>query len=124
MDILSIGILVFVGVGLVVYSVWPRKHANRETLQHRIEGRRTVDEVAEIKDRARTSATQSLVKKAAPMLSRIVLPASNEGQSQLRAKLTQAGYRAPQAQTVFLASKTGALVLGAIVGAALGTSLG
>jgi tight adherence protein C len=124
MDILSIGILVFVGVGLVVYSVWPRKRTDRDTLQQRIEGRRAVDDVAQIKDRARASATQSLATKAAPMLSRIVLPASNEEQSQLRAKLTQAGYRAPQAQTIFLASKTGGLVLGAIVGAALGASLG
>jgi tight adherence protein C len=124
MDALSIGVLVFLGVGLIVYSVWPRKREGHDALQRRMEGRRAVDELADIKDQARVSATKSLVKKATPMLSRLVMPASNQEQSQLREKLTQAGYRAPQAQTVFLASKTVVLVLGAIGGAALGAALG
>jgi tight adherence protein C len=124
MDVLSIGILVFLGVGLIIYSVFPRKRGKHETVKRRLVGRRVVDEVADIKTRARESATQSLVNRATPVLSKIVMPASNEEQSQLRAKLTQAGYRAPQAQTIFLASKTAVLILGAIVGAVAGASLG
>lgn len=124
MDVLSIGILVFLGVGLIVYSLWPRKGEGRDALKRRMEGRRAVDELADIKDQARATATKTLVKKATPMLSKIVMPASNQEQSQLREKLTQAGYRATQTQTVFLASKTAALVLGAAGGIAIGVALG
>jgi tight adherence protein C len=124
MDILSIGILVTIAIGLVVYSVFPRKREGREAVKRRLAGRRRANETDEIKAQAKASATQQLVKKATPVLSRIVMPTSDEEQSQLRGKLNQAGYRAPQAQTVFLASKTGVLVLGAIVGIAAGASLG
>ncbi|MBU0616481.1 MAG: type II secretion system F family protein, partial [Planctomycetes bacterium] len=64
------------------------------------------------------------MKRATPVLSKIVMPTSNQEQSQLRAKLTQAGYRTPHAQTIFLASKTTVLILGAIAGATVGASLG
>ncbi len=125
MDVLSIGILVFLGVGLIIYSVFPRKGEGRETVKRRLEGRRGVNEVDEIREKAKASATtKSLVKRATPILSKIVMPASDEEQSQLREKLTQAGYRAPQAQTIFLASKTALLILGAIAGAVTGASLG
>jgi len=124
MDVVSIGILLVLGIGLIVYSLYSRKGEGHDTLKRRLEGRRGIDETADIKEKARASATKSLVKRATPVLSRIVMPTSNQEQSQLREKLTQAGYRAPQAQTVFLASKTGALILGAIAGAAVGASLG
>lgn len=124
MDIVSIVILLVLAVGLVAYSVFPRKGESRDGIKRRLEGRRTVNEVDEIREKARASATQTLVKRATPVLSKIVMPTSDQEQSQLRSKLTQAGYRAPQAQTVFLASKTTMLVLGAIVGVVAGTSLG
>jgi len=124
MDIVTIAILVFMGVGLVVYSLFARRGDQREAVKRRLDGRRMVDETAAIKTKAHESATKGLVKKAAPVLSRIVMPASDEEQSQLHVKLTQAGYRAPQAQTIFLASKTAVLVLGAVVGAVVGVSLG
>ena len=124
MDVVSIGILLVLGIGLIVYSLYSRQGEGHDTLKRRLEGRRGIDETADIKEKARASATKSLVKRATPVLSKIVMPTSNQEQSQLREKLTQAGYRAPQAQTVFLASKTGALILGAIAGAAVGASLG
>lgn len=124
MDMLSIGILVTIAVGLVVYSIFPRKRESREAVKRRLEGRRRAHETDEIRAQAKASATQQLVKKATPVLSRIVMPTSNQEVSQLHGKLNQAGYRAAQAQTVFLASKTGMLVLGVIVGIAAGASLG
>jgi tight adherence protein C len=124
MDMLSIGILVVIAVALVGYSVFPRRGEGRDAVKRRLEGRRSVDEAQQIRQAAKTSATETLVKRATPMLSKLVMPASDEAQSQLRAKLTQAGYRARHAQTVFLASKTAVLVLGVIVGAVVGTSMG
>lgn len=124
MDALTIGILVFLGIGLIVYSLFPKRGDQRDAVKRRLEGRRQLDESAEIKREARLTATKSLVKKAAPMLQKMVMPASDQEQSQLRVKLTQAGYRSPQAQTIFLASKTAVLALGAIAGVVLGLSLG
>ncbi|MFQ5806942.1 MAG: type II secretion system F family protein [Phycisphaerae bacterium] len=124
MDMLSIGVLVVVALGLIVYSVFPRRGAGRDAVKRRLEGRRNVDEAEEIKRQARASATETLVKRATPVLSKLVMPMSDESQSQLRGKLTQAGYRARHAQTVFLASKTALLVLGGVGGAAVGASLG
>jgi tight adherence protein C len=124
MDVLTIGILVFLGVGLMVYSLWPRRREQRDAVKRRLEGRRTIDDPTRIQEQARETATKTLVKRAAPMLSRLVMPASDEEQSQLRAKLIQAGYRAPQAQTIFLAGKTAVMVLGVISGIAIGFSMG
>jgi len=123
-DILSIGILVAVAVGLILYSVMPRGKDARDAVKRRLEGRRLADDPDSISHKAKANATRQLVKRATPVLSRLVVPVSDEEQSQLRAKLTQAGYRAPQAQTVFLASKTAVLVLGAIAGGVLGATLG
>ena len=124
MDGLTIGILVFIGVGMIVYSLFPKRKDQRDQVKRRLEGRRVLDEATDIRQKARETATKSLVKKATPMLQKIVMPASDEEQSQLRIKLTQAGYRSPQAQTVFLASKTAVMALGAIVGVVLGISMG
>ncbi len=124
MDMLSIGVLVFLGVGLVIYSVFPRKGEGRDVVKRRLEGRRVVHETDDIAEKARASATKSLVKKATPVLSKIIMPSSDDEKSQLREKLIQAGYRGPQAQTMFLASKTAILVLGAIAGVSAGAALG
>jgi tight adherence protein C len=124
MEMLSIGILVAVGVGLVIYSILPRRGESQEAVKRRLEGRRQVGHADEIKEQDRASTTKQLVKKATPVLSKIVMPTSDAEQSQLRTKLTQAGYRAPQAQTIFLAGKTGVLVLGAIAGGVIGASMG
>ena len=124
MDMLSIGVLVFLGVGLIIYSVFPRRGEGRDVVKRRLEGRRLVNASEDIGEKAKASATKSLVKKATPMLSKIIMPSSAEEKSQLREKLIQAGYRGSQAQTVFLASKTAVLLLGAIIGVSGGMALG
>jgi len=124
MDLLTVGILGVLGIGLVGYSVLAARRQGHDTVRRRLEGRRGLHEVEEIKEKARASAAQSLVRHATPVLSRLVMPVSNQEQSQLRAKLTQAGYRGAQAQTIFLASKTAGLVLGGIAGLIAGGALG
>jgi tight adherence protein C len=123
-DVLSIAILTVIAAGLVAYGLLSRKGEEQDAVKRRLEGGRKVSQAQEIEEKARASATKSLVKRATPVLSKIVMPVPDSEQSQLRAKLTQAGYRGPQAQTIFLASKTAALILGAIGGAVAGTALG
>lgn len=52
MDMLSLAVLGVVAIGLVGYSVWPRKRDEREVVKRRLAGGRAVDETAEIRERA------------------------------------------------------------------------
>lgn len=126
MDILSIVILVVIGVGLVIYSMMPKWRERRESVKRRLDGRKKVDETAQIKEKAKenANATQKLMKKATPMLSRLVMPASADELNQLRSKLMMAGYRQKGAQTVFLASKTVVAVVFALGGVSAAAALG
>lgn len=128
MELVSIGFLVLLALGLILYSVLPRSGETRDRLKRRMEGRRNAvgDETsaAEIKEKARASARAEFSKRAAPVLTRIIMPVSDEEQSKLRQKLTQAGYRSRQSLTFFLASKTLFLVVCLIAGAAAGPALG
>lgn len=124
MDVMAVGILLIIGVALVAYSALPKRSDSRDTVKRRLGDARSVDKAAEIREKARANATRGLVKRAAPVLSKLVTPTSDEALSQLRLKLASAGYRHRQAQTVFLASKTilsavaliGAMVAGASLG--------
>ena len=113
MDIVSILILLGIAAALVVYSMMPKWRESREAVKRRLEGRKDVDETTQIKEKARATATQKIVKKATPMLSRLIMPLSETDLNQLRLKLMQAGYRQRGAQTVFLASKT---IVGVVLG--------
>ncbi|MBK9127780.1 MAG: type II secretion system F family protein [Phycisphaerales bacterium] len=113
--ILVIALLVCVATGLIVYALMPRGSDEKGAIKRRLAGRRGVDEEAEIRQQARKSATDGLVRKATPMLSKLVMPTSDEEQTHLRGKLASAGYRQAQAQTLFLASKTiGAIALAVV----------
>lgn len=121
-----IGMVVLAG-GLVTYSLWPRKTGEQDTVRRRLAGRRGADEMAEIREQARRSATERIVKRATPMLTKIIMPASDQEQTNLRAKLATAGMRQPYAQTIFLASKSIVavvfLLLGGLVAWLMGTQL-
>jgi tight adherence protein C len=114
--LVTLGILVLLSVALIVYSLMPRKQEERAMVRRRLWGRRAADEDAELRNRARQSATSDLVRKAAPMLSRLVMPASDQAQTNLKLKLANAGFRQPQAQMMFLASKTAFALLGLLLG--------
>lgn len=123
MEMMLFALLIIAAVGLVVYGVMPKGKSEKDTVKRRLAGSRTKNELADIKDRARDAATDSLVKKAQPMLSRIVMPTSDEEQTNLRAKLISAGYRGQNAQTVFLASKSIIGIVGLIIGGAAAYSM-
>lgn len=126
MNLMIIGILVVAAVVLVAYSVMGGSNNQRDAVKRRLAGGRAKDEKAELEQQARESATSGLVKRAAPVLSRITLPTSEVEQTNLRIRLANAGFRKAQAQTTFLASKTvmaGALsIAAAFAGISFGLS--
>lgn len=124
MELLSFVILMAIAGALVAYSLVPRRAKAEETIKRRLAGRKQLDPTQDIRVQARKQARESIVKKATPMLSRLVMPVSDQEQSLLRIKLMQAGYRHPQAQMIFLASKTACMVVGLLAGAVIGPSLG
>ncbi|MBI5865485.1 MAG: hypothetical protein HZB38_13450, partial [Planctomycetes bacterium] len=124
MDLLSIFILLGLAAGLVLYSFMPKLRASRDTLKRRLEGRKSVDEAAAIREKAKENAAQRAVRKATPMLSKLIMPLSDAELNQLRLKLMQAGYRQRGAQTVFLASKTVVGVVMALAGLSVAAALG
>lgn len=106
MNPVIIGILVVAAIVLVAYSVMGGSNNQRDAVKRRLAGGRAKDEKTELEQQARESATAGLVKRAAPVLSRITLPTSEVEQTNLRIRLANGGFRKPQAQTIFLASKT------------------
>ena len=105
MDMISLGILGAIACGLIIYSIMPRKTSERDTIKRRLTGDRG-NNLSDIQEQARLSATSQLVRKATPVLSKLIVPSTQDEQTNLRSKLMSAGYRRPQAQTVFLGSKT------------------
>jgi tight adherence protein C len=124
--VIALGLLFCVSAGLVAYALVPRGAPKEDAIKRRLSGRRGVDDEAEIKRQARDSAAAAVVRKATPVLTKLVMPASEAEQTQLRMKLACAGFRQAQAQTIFMASKTVAAVGCAILGliAALGAQAG
>lgn len=124
MDVLPIIVLLAIAGGLIAYSIVPRKKEGREALKRRLEGRRGASEPDLMETAARATASGTLVRRATPVLRRLIMPVSSEEQSVLRSKLISAGFRSASAQTVFLASKTAMMTLGVAAGIAFGASLG
>lgn len=124
MEMITIAVMLALSVGLVIFSVLPKKQGEKEAVRRRLAGGRGVDEQKLLTDRAKTMATENLVKKATPTLNKLVMPITDEEQSQLKGKLATAGYRNPHAQMVFLASKTIAAVALLVIIAVAGVSGG
>ena len=123
MELVTLAILGTLAIGLIAYSLWPNQSKERDAVKRRLSGGRGADEDAEIREKARETATQQLVRKATPVLSKLVMPQSDQEQNNLRIKLANAGYRHPQAQMVLLASKTLLAIIGLVVGVAAAVSL-
>jgi tight adherence protein C len=115
-NLLTIALLGLLALGLITYGLLPRKSEQRTAVRRRLSGKHGADDEAELQARARASATESLVKKASPVLSHLIMPGSEQNQTHLRTKLANAGFRAPLAQTLFLASKSVLAVAGLIGG--------
>lgn len=121
-NLLVLGVLVIIAIGLVIYSLMPRGDDGKDAVRRRLAGRRGADDEEEIRRQARKSATEGLVRKATPMLSKLVMPTSDEEATNLRIKLANAGYRQGSAQTLFLASKSIAAVTALILALAGGVT--
>ncbi len=124
MEIATIAILVGGAAALLIYSLLPKSGDTRDAVKRRLSGQRSSDDIGNVKQEARARATEALVKKATPMLTRIIMPVSQEEQTQLRMKLAAAGFRHRSAQTILLASKTACMACGLIGGAVTAISMG
>lgn len=107
-EILLIGVLVVVSVAMVIYALMPARREQQEQLLRRMTGRKAGGDVAKLKQVARESATQKVLKRFTPLAMK---PKSEEEMSNLRIKLANAGIRNDAAPMMFLASKTALGVL-------------
>lgn len=122
-ELITMLVLFGVSAALVIYGLVPRG-TGKDLIRRRMEGKGDATDPAKIKERAKEATTTRLVRKATPMLTRLIMPVSDSEQTQLRQKLTQAGYRTKQAQTVYLASKTAMLAFCSISALATAMSMG
>jgi len=115
-EMLILGGLVVVSVGMIVYSLLPgKKEEEEKRLQRRMSGQRATNEQPLIKDASQKSAAKQMLERVAPYAMKPVMPKSEEDMSTLRQKLAQAGFRHESAVRHFLASKTiVAILLGAL----------
>ncbi|MEE8171145.1 MAG: type II secretion system F family protein [Phycisphaerae bacterium] len=117
MELVGLSALVIVAFCMVIYAVWPKDRNESDTVRRRALGLKggALKTEVDVRTKARTAARSSLLSKAAPMLSRPMMPKDEEHQSTLRRKLANAGYRKESTPPVFLASKTvGGIVLGGL----------
>jgi tight adherence protein C len=106
-DLVMIAVLGGIAAALVLYSLWPNKREKQDRVQRRSAGLAAQRDSEQLKEKARRRAVAPrILEKAAPLLSRPVMPKNASEQSTLRAKLVSAGYRRESALMIFLASKT------------------
>jgi tight adherence protein C len=104
-------LLLATSVGLVAYSMMPGSKKREMQVLRRVAGRRgegkdNDKDASPVRAAQKASTAETLVKMAAPFLSKPVMPKNQQEQSTLRIKLARAGYRSDGAPTMFLASKT------------------
>lgn len=116
MNLVMLGFMLMLAAGLIIYSVMPKKREDRQIVKRRLAGKDKSDDVSVIKEEARKQANENLVKKAAPMLKKITMPASDEERSNIRDQLISAGFRDQQAPMIFMASRSILAVVGVIIG--------
>lgn len=116
MELILIAAFVVVAIGLIAYSLWPSRGAEVDKVERRIAGLRADSPSRDDATRsARAMVKPSLLDRAAPMLSRVVMPKEEGQQSALKTKLAGAGFRRDNAVSVFLASK---LIVAGVLGIA------
>ncbi|HOA74480.1 MAG TPA: type II secretion system F family protein [Phycisphaerae bacterium] len=106
-EMILLGILVAVSIGLIVYSLMPGRDDERKQVLRRMSGqRRDGEQPLVTRTVAPPSAARQVLDKVAPYAIKPVMPKSDEEMSTLREKLAQAGFRHESACKYFLASKT------------------
>lgn len=115
MEVIILCGMLLVAAGLIFYGMRARDSEKAEVIRRRTAGIEGANDLASIQSKAKERAFTETFRKAAPVLSRPVMPATVEEQSKLRAKLMSAGYRREYAPVLFLACKT----LGGLAGGGL-----
>lgn len=106
-ELILIGALIGVSVTLIIYSLWPRKGEEEQAVLRRMRGKTGAEGGgSDRKDARTTKAAKDFVKRVAPIAVKPIMPKSDEDMSNLRVKLSNAGFRRESVVTLFLASKT------------------
>lgn len=124
MEVFVLAGLGAVSVALVIYALLPKKGDQDDAIKRRTAGLRPDQDLNVLRSKAKQKATAGMFAKAAPLLSRPVMPKDAAEQTNIRGKLATAGFRNESATTFFLASKTGFAVLGLAVGIFMGINAG
>jgi tight adherence protein C len=111
-QIMIIGAMLVVSIAMILYSLLPNRREREEQLLRRMSGRKAGDDDSRIRQQAKESVAQRVLRKFAPIAVKPVMPKSDEEMSTLRIKLANAGLRTDSAPGMFLASKT---VLGVLL---------
>ena len=119
-EVLVLGGLVVVAVTMIAYSLMSGRQDAAEIVKRRSAGLSREEDPKSLQEKARRRASQSVFEKAAPLLSRPVMPKNAEEQSTLRAKLACAGFRKDSATSLFLASKTVLAMVGGLIAGTYG----
>lgn len=114
MELLIIAVCVIAAACMLVYSLWPNRGDQVDAVLRRAAGH-TADSNGpiDVRKAARGAARFSILEKAAPMLSKPLIPKNDADQSALKIKLSNAGFRQESVVMVFLSCKI-------IAGVALG----
>lgn len=114
MEIVSVAVLVVAAVAMIAYSLWPAKSEKDGAVERRlVTAGKDRDSAALMRAAKEAAAKASMFARAAPLLSKPMMPKSAEESNTLRMKLANAGFRRENAPLMFLASKT---ALGAAFG--------
>ena len=108
-------VLVMISAGMIIYSLMPNRGEEKDKVMRRMTGRSAAGPQAGPDAGRRPSAAKQMLEKVAPIAMKPVMPKNAAEMSTLREKLSQAGYRQEEASRYFLASKTIAGVLLAVV---------
>lgn len=110
-------ILAALSLSMIIYSLLPRKEDKRRKVMDRLQNQAHSAAKNDSKSAShKASAAKSLLARAAPALSKPSMPQSEEARSNIRLKLANAGFRGQQTPAIFLASKTAAGIVLALIG--------
>lgn len=123
-DVAVLGILILLATAMVAYSLWPARERDEEAASRRANGLAKADDEAAIRRKARDSTGVRVLERAAPLLSRPVMPRNDAEGYTLKSKLMNAGFRQESAPMLFLASKTALAIVGGIIGTMYAASVG
>ncbi len=125
MELYILGGLVCVAVAMVVYALLPDTQDRNEIVQRRSAGLSRDEDPKVLSEKAKKATmAESVFGRAAPLLSRPVMPKNEAETTTLRAKLASAGFRRENAVPLFLASKTVGAVICLIIGLIIGYQRG